>query len=278
MRIPDAKMLEAVTEIAKEAGEAITTIYRTGFTVTHKPDNSPVTNADMASHHIIRRRLQDLTPEWPVLSEEDPSSDFAQRSQWPIYWLVDPLDGTREFIHYRDTFCVNIGLVSGSAVILGVIHGPILGLTYSALKGYGAFKQEGQQATHAIEVSCWQQSLPLKVAVSRSHSSPLLKQFLEQIGPHELVSMGSALKIGLVAEGKVDLYPRFGPTWEWDTAAGQCVVEQAGGALTDANLRPLQYNTKESLINPSFLVAGKIPEPTLQNIRLAAQQMTYRKC
>lgn len=250
------ELLETVIDIAELAGRRILEIYHTDFEVEHKEDKSPLTAADMAAHEIILQGLKALTPDMPFLSEESALIPFQERSQWRQYWLVDPLDGTREFVKRNGEFTVNIALIDNHQPILGVIYVPVTGVTYYAAAGVGAFKQLPQQLAYPIHVRT-RPTNQLIVAGSRSHASPSLQAFIEKLElPVELVSIGSSLKSCLVAEGHADLYPRFGPTSEWDTAAAQCVVEQAGGYLTDVNLNPLYYNTKESLLNPHFLVFG----------------------
>ncbi|BAP55931.1 inositol monophosphatase [Thioploca ingrica] len=249
-------LLATVNQLAQLAGKQIMEIYETDFDVEHKDDKSPLTKADMAAHNTIVKGLQETVPRWPILSEESASIPYEERAQWPCYWLVDPLDGTREFIKRNGEFTVNIALIENHQPILGVVYVPATGVTYFAAVGQGAFKWLPKQSPKPIRArSCPQDRLT--IAGSRSHAGQSLQKFIEGLGVEiELVSIGSSLKSCLVAEGKVDIYPRFGPTSEWDTAAAQCVVEQAGGYLTDTQLQPLRYNTKESLINPYFLVFG----------------------
>lgn len=246
--------IDAVIRIAREAGDAILEIYRRDFAVYEKSDASPLTEADLASHRIIVDSLKRLTPEIPVLSEEDADIPFEERSGWSTYWLIDPLDGTKEFIKKNDEFTVNIALVREHKAVAGVVHVPATGVTYYGEAGKGAWKIENGETTqiHATP----QARTPLRVAGSRSHAGGSLQQFLAKVGEHEIVSMGSSLKLCLVAEGKADIYPRLGPTSEWDTAAAQAVVEAAGGMVTDTGGKPLLYNTRESLLNPFFLVFG----------------------
>lgn len=258
MHISDSQragLLEELIKIAEQAGQCILEIYETDFTVRDKEDQSPVTEADLAAHDLILRRLHDLTPELPVLSEESAYISFENRSQWNSYWLVDPLDGTREFVKRNGEFTVNIALIDRHQPVMGVVYAPVLGVTYLASRGYGAYRQTLQAARHKISTRKLG-SEQLIVAGSRSHSSKRLKRYLAYMGHHNLISIGSSLKSCLVAEGKADLYPRLGATSEWDTAAAQCVVEEAGGFITDMHLRPLSYNTKSSLINPHFFVFG----------------------
>lgn len=254
-RFNACELLESVNKIALEAGREILKIYETEFSVEHKDDKSPLTAADMASHQTIVAALKRLTPDIPILSEESAAIPFAERSRWERYWLIDPLDGTREFIKRNGEFTVNIALIHAGTAELGVVHVPVSGLSYSACTGGGAFKTQNGQAPRAIRVRALSQG-PVVVAGSRSHSGDSLLKFLDRLGPHELVSMGSALKICLVAEGVADIYPRLGLTSEWDTAAAQCVVEEAGGRVTGLDMQQLRYNTKDSLLNPHFLVFG----------------------
>ncbi|MHB8471247.1 MAG: 3'(2'),5'-bisphosphate nucleotidase CysQ [Gammaproteobacteria bacterium] len=250
-----ATLLPEVVAIAHAAGRRILEIYATDFTVTDKADASPLTAADLAAHHTIVDGLTRLTPNVPVLSEESASIPYAERARWQDYWLIDPLDGTREFIKRNGEFTVNIALIHEQAPVLGVVQVPVSGLCYFARAGGGAFRQMPHSPAEPVHVKRLGPG-PVVVAGSRSHRGESLDRFLERLGPHEIISMGSALKSCLVAEGKADIYPRLGPTSEWDTAAAHCVVVEAGGALTDTQLQPLRYNTKESLLNPHFLVFG----------------------
>lgn len=244
--------LDAVREIALDAGRRILDIYERGFEVEEKLDHSPVTEADRAAHELISERLTALTPDIPVLSEESASAGFEQRAGWTRLWLVDPLDGTKEFISRNGEFTVNIALVENGRPVLGVVYVPVTGTSYFGCQGRGAHKQLGGCAMRAINVRAYSGTRPIVVA-SRSHANPEIKLFLDEVGAHDIVSMGSALKFCLVAEGTADVYPRLGPTMEWDTAAAQCVVECAGGRVTDLRGRPLSYN-KPDLHNPWFVV------------------------
>lgn len=249
------ELLPGVVSLAKQAGERIMTIYNRDFSVVTKDDQSPLTEADMAAHAVIDDGLEELAPEFPVLSEESASIPFEDRTRWETYWLVDPLDGTREFIKRNGEFTVNIALIDGHNAVLGVVYAPALSLCYFAASGLGAYKQETSEAARRIHVADKHHD-SIIIAGSRSHRGDSLNRFLENIGDYELLSMGSALKSCLVAEGTADLYPRLGPTSEWDTAAAQCIVEEAGGRLTDTKMQSLLYNTKENLLNPHFFVFG----------------------
>lgn len=248
-------LLEPVVELAHAAGRKILDVYDSEFAVQEKDDKSPLTEADMASHHAIVAGLGALTPDIPILSEESADLPFAERSAWQRYWLVDPLDGTREFIKRNGEFTVNIALIEDGAAVLGVVHVPVTGVSYLGCRGKGAFKREQDGSEVAISVRALGEG-PVMVVGSRSHRGDSLNRFLENLGDHDMVGMGSSLKLCLVAEGAADIYPRLGPTSEWDTAAAQAVVEQAGGIVTDTEMQPLKYNTKDSLLNPFFLVIG----------------------
>jgi 3'(2'), 5'-bisphosphate nucleotidase len=242
-----------IESIAARAGEAILEVYGQDIEVVSKEDDSPLTRADLASHRIIRDALARLTPDIPLLSEESAAIGFETRSSWQRYWLVDPLDGTKEFINRNGEFTVNIALINRHEPVLGVVYVPVTGVTYTGIVGVGATRREVGQAAIPISVRipC---ADPLVVVGSRSHANPALAGHLEALGNHELVSMGSSLKFCLVAEGKADFYPRLGPTSEWDTAAAHAVVAAAGGRIVTLKGQPLQYNRKASYLNPEFLV------------------------
>ncbi len=247
-------LLDSVKAIAEQAGEKIMEIYGSAFEVATKQDNSPLTEADLAAHNHIVNSLANIA-NYPILSEESAQIPFSDRSKWETYWLVDPLDGTKEFIKRNGDFTVNIALIDQHEPILGVVYVPVTKQLYFAAKGDGAFKQSPEQAARKISVKK-NASDNLVVAGSRSHITEELKAYLDKLPPHELISIGSSLKLCLVAEGLADLYPRIGLTSEWDTGAAQCVVEQAGGKVIDLKGNRLLYNTKESLLNPYFLVFG----------------------
>lgn len=248
-------LLPEVVAIARRAGSRILEIYNSpSFDVEHKEDDSPLTAADLASHRAIMEGLTALTPEIPVLSEESASNDYAARASWRTLWVVDPLDGTKEFIKRNGEFTVNVALVHEHRPVLGVVHVPALGVDYFGADGLGAFKADAHE-NRSIHVNTHAAS-PVRVVGSRSHRGPLLDAYLENLGPHEIVSMGSSLKFCVVAEGGADVYPRLGPTSEWDTAAAQAVVEAAGGRVVDTSGRPLAYNARDELLNPHFIVYG----------------------
>ncbi|RLA37378.1 MAG: 3'(2'),5'-bisphosphate nucleotidase [Gammaproteobacteria bacterium] len=250
-----SNLLPEVCRLGHAAGEAIMAIYSTDFAVEHKDDDSPLTAADMAAHHVLVDGLATLTPGLPILSEESAKIPFEERRTWTRYWLIDPLDGTREFVKRNGEFTVNIALIDAGRPVLGLVYVPVTGVCYFAVTDQGAFRRHGDGPTEAIHCRPLSPG-PITIAGSRSHPSAPLEAFLARVGPHEIMRIGSSLKSCLVAEGRADLYARLGPTSEWDTAAAQCIVEAAGGCVTDTRMRPLRYNTKESLLNPSFFVSG----------------------
>lgn len=265
MRLIDQELLEEVIAVAEQAGEAILEVYQrvAGIEVEVKADNSPVTEADLAAEAIVQPALKTIFPGVPVLSEESEIPPYEQRRLWERYWLVDPLDGTREFIARNDEFTVNIALVQSGVPILGVVHVPVTGVTYAAVSDRGAFKYRAgvKQPIHVRSVAKRVRSgEPLIVAVSRRHgteeNNSILKRIEDSLGKAATCSMGSSLKLCLVAEGEADIYPKLAPTSEWDTAAGQAIVEAAGGQVVDERMKALRYNTKSSLLNPPFYVFG----------------------
>ena len=262
-------MLGTIEAIARRAGAAIMEVYRSagGMEVRYKEDDSPLTEADRQANAIISEALEKLEPRLPVLSEESMLPDFAERGQWRSYWLVDPLDGTREFVKRNGEFTVNIARVSGGVAELGVVHVPVSGTSYLGDTASGAFCQKTGELPVPIQVR--KISEPglddsrrelLKIVASRSHLDShlgsLRKRLEAEFGEVELVNIGSSLKICLIAEGKADIYPRLAPTSEWDTAAAHAVLTAAGGEITDTRFAPLRYNSKEGLLNPHFLAVG----------------------
>jgi 3'(2'), 5'-bisphosphate nucleotidase len=253
---PDlAALLAPVLALVEEASAAIMAVYATGHDVEYKADDSPITRADRAAHELLSEGLARLAPAIPVLSEESEASHaYGVRSQWRQLWLVDPLDGTREFISRNGEFTVNVALIRDHRPVMGVVAAPALGVLYYAADGHGAFRQRGDAPPEPIEVR--RAASPLVIVGSRSHRGDSLDAMLSRIGPHELRPMGSALKFCLVAEGSADFYPRLGPTSEWDTAAAQGVLEVAGGAVIRLDGRPLDYNARDTILNPEFLAYG----------------------
>jgi 3'(2'), 5'-bisphosphate nucleotidase len=244
-----------VVRLAQRAGDEILSVYGEQFEVTHKSDQSPLTLADLRSHEIIVQGLRALTPDVPVLSEEASDIPYEQRRQWTRYWLVDPLDGTKEFVSRNGEFTVNIALIENNVPTLGVVHVPVTNTTYTGAAGVGAFRKVDAEAAQPVRVHTPAAS-PLRIVGSRSHRGDSLYKYLPRLAPYELIAVGSSLKFCLVAEGNADFYPRFGPTSEWDTAAAQAIVEAAGGAVVKTDGERLRYNTKSELLNPHFLVYG----------------------
>ena len=258
--LPVADLINPLKDIARRAADQILDVYSSAdFRVEQKDDTSPLTQADLASHRTIVDALTMLTPEIPILSEESAHIPFETRSHWRKYWLVDPLDGTKEFIKRNGEFTVNIALIERGDPVLGVVWIPVSKQCYYGVVGSGAFLQRGENEPQPISVSQIS-AARVRVAGSRSHGNEETARYLENLEHAfetvELRAIGSSLKFCLVAEGSVDVYPRFGPTSEWDTAAAQAVVEAAGGQVVGTDMRPLRYNMKASLLNPHFLVFG----------------------
>ncbi len=260
------EQMEALITIAKDAGTAILEVYeKEDFGIEIKADESPLTKADLAAHEIILAGLKIIAPDIPVLSEESIEIPFSERRKWQRYFLVDPLDGTKEFINRNGEFTVNIALIDEGTPVMGVVYVPVKAVTYAGqqLEESSAFvERDGDR----FEISSrnLQQRLrsnePLTIVASRRHGGEALQACLKvlekKFSAVESTNMGSSLKLCLVAEGKADLYPRLAPTSEWDTAAAQAVVEAAGGRVVDMSLMPLRYNSKDSLLNPFFYVIG----------------------
>lgn len=252
-----ASLRQEVEQLARSAGAAIMEIYQSGdFGETSKSDNSPLTLADLASHNTIVEGLRTLAPHYPILSEEAADIPYAERSQWPCFWLVDPLDGTKEFVKRNGEFTVNIALVKRGVPVLGVVYAPVLDVCYSAARGTGAYVQRGNSAAQPIQAEAHTADSAIKVVASRSHSDERTAALLHKLGNHECISMGSSLKLCLVAEAAAHFYPRLGPTMEWDTAAAHAVVIEAGGMVCDIAEQSLRYN-KEDMHNPEFLVMSR---------------------
>ncbi|WP_280564673.1 3'(2'),5'-bisphosphate nucleotidase CysQ [Chromohalobacter sp. 48-RD10] len=247
-------LLEQVYRIAQDAGRAVMHVYFRDFTIEEKEDKSPLTEADQAAHEVIVSGLNALPDAIPVLSEEDGEA-FTGPDAQGRYWLVDPLDGTKEFIKRNGEFTVNIALIENGKPLLGVVVAPALDVAYLAAEGLGAFKVEASGQRQPIRVSGRPaEGATWRVVGSRSHPSPDLAEWLEQLGSHDMVPMGSSLKLCLVAEGAADTYPRLGPTCLWDTGAAQAVVEQAGGRVETLEGYILSYAAPEEHINPHFIV------------------------
>ena len=251
-------LIDPVIDIAQDAGELILQVYRNEFDVEIKNDGTPLTIADQRSHDLICKRLLELTPNIPVLSEESHSVSYAERQQWKTYWLVDPLDGTKEFVKRSGEFSVNIALLVENVPVLGVVYTPTKQWTHWGVHNQGAWKQIGHNAPQAIQAKPYTGGKATVVA-SKSHGQDKLELFLNNLavkeGDYDVKHMGSALKICLVAEGLGDIYPRLGLTSEWDTAAADIVIREAGGRIIQTNGKTVVYNKKNTL-NPYFLAVG----------------------
>ena len=243
-------MLKQICELAVDAGNAIMKIYNAPepLQVERKSDDSPVTDADIAAHKIIEVGLARIAPDIPQLSEEDPP-EWLVRQNWQRYWLIDPLDGTKEFINRNGDFTVNIALIENGEPVMGVVYAPAKELLYYA-EGEQAWKEEGG---NKLPIHVYDGTPPV-IVISRSHQDSELMDYLAQMGEHTTVEIGSSLKFCLVAEGKAQLYPRFGPTNIWDTAAGHAVAIGAGARVVDWNGKTLDYTPRESFLNPGFRV------------------------
>jgi len=257
----DETLLNIALDCAKKAGVEVMKYYRDqSFTANFKEDESPVTSADIAANDILMDQLKTLTPDIPIISEEVGTVPLAQRENCERYWLLDPIDGTGEFIIGSGDFAVNIALIENGWPSIGVIHAPDHHLTYYAQNHLGAFKEcnlQSNNSTHQIYVADYQESRRIKVAISKRQRIELMGQYLSENFDYDHVALGScSLKNCLIAEGGADCYLRIGVTGEWDTGASQCILEQAGGTIIDSEFNPLTYNKRESLLNPDFLSLG----------------------
>jgi len=253
--------INTVIGIARSAGDRILEIYNdpnVSWEVEAKADDSPLTLADRASHEIIDNGLKKSFPEIPVLSEESSKSEIEDRHNWSLFWLVDPLDGTKEFIKRNGEFTVNIALIEKGIPIMGVVYVPEKDEMYFAEKGRGGFLVASDGQKHQLQSKTYEKGQKgVKIVCSRSHMNEATRTFVSQFNEPELVPTGSSLKFMLVAKGDAHVYPRLGPTMEWDTGAAQCIVEESGGKVVEypVEAKRLSYN-KESLLNPNFLVYG----------------------
>ncbi|EKF9298258.1 3'(2'),5'-bisphosphate nucleotidase CysQ [Vibrio cholerae] len=257
-------LLPDVINIARAAGQLILDIYQNkSYEAFTKSDSTPVTSADLAAHKFLCEQLRELTPDIPILSEEEANIDLATRETWQRYWLVDPLDGTQEFIARSGDFATIIALVENNHPVMGVVYGPVSGVTYYAYAGKGAWKIPDM--AQILKIQTHKHELPsssIAIAISRRQDINKITRRLSSAWNYDLVPLGSAaLKACLVAEGAVDCYLRLGPTGEWDTAATQCIVEEAGGRILSTQLSPLSYNERETLENPNFIVLGDADLP-----------------
>ncbi|MBP7548523.1 MAG: 3'(2'),5'-bisphosphate nucleotidase CysQ [Corallincola sp.] len=268
-------LLNDLRALAVEAGEIIAGFYHSGrYEEQLKGDETPVTSADLAAHAFLARTLRELEPDTPVLSEEDAGVPFAQRQRWSRYFLIDPLDGTSEFVAGSGDFAVSIALMEAGQPVAGVIHAPILGVSYFALRGAGVFRAEGGRG-QPIAIARRQPGEAITVAISRRQPLAPIRQQLQIDREVKYLPFGGAtLKCCLVAEGIADCYLRLGPTGEWDTAAAQCILSEAGGRVVDTRLQPLPYNHDEGLGNPDFIAIGDDRLPWAQWLRPSSRLRT----
>ncbi len=258
--LQDQKLRYAIFDLLVEAGDKIMTYYRSEeYETFQKDDKSPVTSADLASDEIITKGLAALTPSWKVISEEKALPEQNEQKQTDYFWILDPLDGTKEFLHRTDEFSINLALIHGKEVVAGYIYLPVFRELYYAVKGYGSFQYHENSKEKRLQVNSFSlKDENLKVVTSRNHIDYGTRVYLEKLNNPNLISMGSALKFINIANGKADYYPRMIQIMEWDTAAGQIIIEEAGGSLVNANTgEPLTYN-KPGMINPYFIASGKI--------------------
>jgi 3'(2'), 5'-bisphosphate nucleotidase len=252
----ESQLVRGVLDACREATRSILEIYgQEDFAVERKDDRSPLTEADMASHRCLVAALGELTPDVPILSEESAETEFDRRRQWRRLWVVDPLDGTREFIKRNGEFTINVALVEDHRPVLGVIAVPVSGLAYSGVVGDGALRWHDWRDAEEIATRKPCPERPV-VLGSRSHANERTQAYFDRLGEHERLSRGSALKFCAVASGEADFYPRLGPTSEWDTAAGDAIVHAAGGLVSLPDGRPLLYNARSTTLNGDFLVSG----------------------
>ena len=253
------QLLEIAKETAQEAGKEVLKIYNSGHYDSYsKDDESPVTSADYKANDIISKALTKHSPDIPIMSEETNNGDLAARKDWPHYWLIDPIDGTQEFIAGSGDFAVNIALISHNEPVIGVIYGPVNDTLYYARKGHGAFKQaDGETKNISVRKFDDPSTDSVVIAISRRQSRDRLLSKMSEQRTYETKPLGScSLKSCIIAEGKADLYLRLGVTGEWDTGAPQCIIAEAGGKILAANFEPLTYNQRNTLTNPDFVVLG----------------------
>ena len=252
-----------IVNISVNAGEVILNYYNENVDVIYKDDESPLTKADLASHKIITDSIKKITPDIPILSEEE-FIDWKIRKKWKKYWLIDPLDGTKEFIKKNDEFTVNIALIENNRPILGVIYTPALNELFYSIKNFGSYKILTKKKLNTLKEAKRisinkKKSNKIKIVGSRSHSNPILDKWVNKnFNEFDILQKGSSLKFCLIAEGSADIYPRFGPTSEWDIAAGHIILEEAGGKLKSIDNKEILYNEKENILNPEFFAYSNI--------------------
>lgn len=252
-----------ILNISVDAGKVILNYYNENVDVIYKDDESPLTKADLASHKIITDSIKKITPDIPILSEEE-FIDWKIRKKWKKYWLIDPLDGTKEFIKKNDEFTVNIALIENNRPILGVIYTPALNELFYSIKNFGSYKILTKKKLNTLKEAKRisinkKKSNKIKIVGSRSHSNPILDKWVNKnFNEFDILQKGSSLKFCLIAEGSADIYPRFGPTSEWDIAAGHIILEEAGGKLKSIDNKEILYNEKENILNPEFFAYSNI--------------------
>jgi 3'(2'), 5'-bisphosphate nucleotidase len=248
-----SSILPEVLKIADAASEKVMSIYMTDFKVDYKADESPITAADIASHNAIVEGLSNLSQDIPILSEEGAEIPWSERKHWQRFWLIDPIDGTKDFTQRTGEFTVNIALIENGEPILGVVTAPALKEAYWGLRGEGAYKRDN--TGHVQRISVAPPGEAKRVVASKNHLNEDTKAFIDKLGAHELVQAGSSLKFCKIAEGHADIYPRLAPTCEWDTGAAHAVLLAAGGKVETLEGKPLQYG-KEDVLNPHFVASG----------------------
>ena len=265
-----AEQVTALVELVRKAGDAILKVYETDFDVERKDDESPLTQADLAAHKIIAAGLKALTPDVPLLSEESSPPDFTTRQGWSRYWLVDPLDGTKEFINRNGEFTVNIALIDGNEPVLGVVGVPVKDTVYVGDVAAGSAVKISPDGKVPLTGRPMDAEAPLVVVASRSHAGERLEHYIDQLaGQFRDVSrtpVGSSLKLCILADGQADLYPRLGPTSEWDIAAAHAVLKAAGGDVWAVDGSPIRYNAKESFLNPEFFAVADASFPWKESL------------
>lgn len=253
-----SNLVKPLLGIIRQSAIEVMRIYHSDqlLEVSAKLNQTPLTQADLLSHDIILNGLNQLTPEIPVLSEEGSDIAFEHRQMWGTYWLVDPLDGTKEFIRHSGEFCINVALIQDHVPILGVLFSPASMTCYTACQQMGARFVDQQGNEQSLHVTPWPRSTAVRIIVSHSTMKEPVKMMCDALKSYDLRQQGSAIKFSIIAQGDAELYPRFGPISEWDTAAGQCILECAGGAVMDLEGNVLRYNTKDSLLVPPFIAVS----------------------
>ena len=246
-------VLSEVLKIVDAASQRVMNIYATDFKVTFKSDDSPITAADLESHQVIVEGLRELTPNIPILSEEGENIAWEKRKDWQSFWLIDPIDGTKDFTQRTGEFTVNIALIEEGEAVLGVVTAPALNEAYWGAKGEGAYKRDSTGEIQKISVA--KPGSTVRIVASKNHLNEDTKAFIQKFESHKLVQAGSSLKFCRIAEGQADIYPRLGPTCEWDTGAAHAVLNAAGGKVETLEGKPLVYG-KEDVLNPFFVASG----------------------